>query len=337
MNRLSSRRGFTLVELLVVIAIIGILIALLLPAVQAAREAARRMQCTNNLKQIGLGLHNYHDIHKCLPPGAVWYLNNRPEWAWGTFILPFIEEKPLYDALQINDFRPREFAQTDLATFTELVQTPLGAYICPSGKSDPLNTIRSGAVDVATSNYPGNGGTGIWPVTTPAGWRGRSYTYSGTGPPAGVNHMQKNDEGNGVFYGSGDRTNGNSSINNQRVTKFRDITDGLSNTFMAGERDERCKAAVWVGVGRLDGRVTRDIGLSAVLGYTSFVKLNNPNLNNCEAGFSSQHPDGANFLMCDGSCRFVSDLVEYTKDILNPGVYNLLGMIEDDYPLPKSF
>src|SRR3954470_16964481 len=101
----SRRRGFTLIELLVVIAIIGVLIALLLPAVQQAREAARRAQCSNNLKQLGLGLHNYHDAFKCFPPGSV----VDKFWGWQSLLLPYMEQNQTYDGLNF------EFIGTSMA------------------------------------------------------------------------------------------------------------------------------------------------------------------------------------------------------------------------------
>lgn len=152
----SRKHGFTLVELLVVIAIIGVLVALLLPAVQAAREAARKAHCKNNLKQVGIALHNYHDTHKVLPPG---WLADAPEgapgWAWGAFLLPYLE--------QSNSFR-----QIDT---TEHIDEPANAaarvlviesYLCPS---DPfpnrfvLNSQDTPLMDVAKSNYVGVFGT----------------------------------------------------------------------------------------------------------------------------------------------------------------------------------
>src|SRR5688572_28345613 len=98
-RRQNAHEAFTLVELLVVIAIIGVLVALLLPAVQAAREAARTAQCTNNLKQIGIALHNYHDTLQTLPSGWIMKAGNEAEWGWTTFILPYAEQQPLYEKL----------------------------------------------------------------------------------------------------------------------------------------------------------------------------------------------------------------------------------------------
>ena len=141
-SSLPVRRGFTLVELLVVIAIIGILVALLLPAVQAAREAARRMSCTNHLKQIGLALHNYEGTYGVLPSGYVAYddyprigalpaedydpvtWDARPGWAWGALLLPYLEQAPLADALddRLPGWHPRHAA---------LVQTRLPVFLCP--------------------------------------------------------------------------------------------------------------------------------------------------------------------------------------------------------------
>ena len=150
--RRSGIRGFTLIELLVVIAIIAILIALLLPAVQQAREAARRTQCKNNLKQIGLAMHNYHDVYLGFPPG---YMNTAPyhangngpisgnysQWVWGAMILPYIDQAPLYSRLQVGDIRLAD-ALTAGGPYdsTDLLATPLTAFMCPSDVGPATNS-----------------------------------------------------------------------------------------------------------------------------------------------------------------------------------------------------
>ena len=191
--RSRFRRGFTLVELLVVIAIIGILVGLLLPAVQAAREAARRMSCQNNLKQIGLGLHNYHDTFKKFPSGWVdqdatswpnpsaytqwfdpygWYMGDRlresgPGWAWTNFIMPFVEQSNLHDLLGVNDQDLREFlvawASTGATDLTGSgLDTRLSVFMCPSDTGPEINdkkTVWLGfPLHPAKSNYVGNAG-----------------------------------------------------------------------------------------------------------------------------------------------------------------------------------
>jgi len=149
-------RGFTLVELLVVIAIIGILVGLLLPAVQAAREAARRMSCSNNLKQIGLAFHNYADVHKSYPSGYFAKIPNnktsseRSLWSWGAFLLPYVEQASLYDALQPGTI----LLETHLATAQglTLLQTPISVYRCPSDIGPDLNNFDD-AFTGDTNNY----------------------------------------------------------------------------------------------------------------------------------------------------------------------------------------
>ncbi len=145
MSMLPSRRSraFTLVELLVVIAIIGILVALLLPAVQAAREAARRMSCQNNIKQLGLALHNYHDTHKALPTSRT----NSPRHAWAPFLFPFIEQTNLYDQYNWN-------VNWDHPANQPTIATHVSTFRCPSapGGTRRLDTVRSG-IQAATSDY----------------------------------------------------------------------------------------------------------------------------------------------------------------------------------------
>ncbi|MEM8735280.1 MAG: DUF1559 domain-containing protein, partial [Planctomycetota bacterium] len=182
-----SRRGFTLVELLVVIAIIGILVGLLLPAVQAAREAARRMQCSNNLKQLALACHNYESAHRAFPyaftPAITPYArnadnNNQESWGWGALILPFIEQTNLYQQLGVTDYSLRALIANENPSIANtvarpLLETGLDAFICPSdaGAGDRIHQQRHFGGGVGTriagwgqwrpgkSNYISNRGT----------------------------------------------------------------------------------------------------------------------------------------------------------------------------------
>ncbi|UUO07369.1 DUF1559 domain-containing protein [Blastopirellula sp. J2-11] len=163
----NRRLGFTLVELLVVIAIIGVLIALLLPAVQQAREAARRMQCTNNQKQLGLALHNYHDVNRSFPAG----FHNRNGWSWCTFLLPYVEQNAMYDQLSVTTSR-MDFSDSNILSGA---QTKITDFRCPSDSAPDLNDYLTpkGSDDsrpeVALANYVGSMGPDNAAVTDSPG------------------------------------------------------------------------------------------------------------------------------------------------------------------------
>lgn len=280
---MKRRFGFTLVELLVVIAIIGVLIALLLPAVQQAREAARRMQCTNNEKQLGLALHNYHDTYNAFP--AAW-IHRGPagsaNYGWATSILPFIEQAPLYDALEPGRI-PLYERYTASATdqVKALLQTSIDGYRCPSDVTGKLNNkVRFGSTEhfqIATSNYVCNMGTTATQGTV---------------------------ESDGVFYG-------NSFLG------MKDIIDGTSNTLFIAERDggpsktsgRNFCAAVWAGVGRNTDIGNQGVGRTGLRsGFTvnfDYATAGSPE--NMGKGMSSLHPGGLNILLCDGSVRFLQE------------------------------
>ncbi len=214
----TRRSGFTLVELLVVIAIIGILVSLLLPAVQAAREAARRTQCTNNLKQLGLALQQYHDTHRVLPPA--WTFTNalpadrnaHPYWGWGTMILPFIEQVTLHSTLNPGPVQLEDAIVTPaLAT---ALQTPVAAYRCPSDNAPSLNTRRLLAGQpMSTSNYVGANSS--------------SVSFNG-------NDISNRDNEIGLLNRS-QLIQAGVFVENVGV-RFADILDGTSNTIAVGER-----------------------------------------------------------------------------------------------------
>src|SRR5579862_4502228 len=208
--RRRGRCGFTLIELLVVIAIIAVLVALLLPAVQQAREAARRSQCKNNLKQLGLALHNYHDTANTLPPG--WIGNAASSgncWGWGAMILPNLDQTVLYNALSSTAVGPKTGFGAVMMSFPAVsaLQTPLPVFRCPSdgGKSlvgpFPINNTVGGTTQfIGRTNYVGVVGSNInWSVVPTT-------------------------------------SNANGAFSQNSLRNFRDFTDGLSCTFLVGER-----------------------------------------------------------------------------------------------------
>jgi prepilin-type N-terminal cleavage/methylation domain-containing protein/prepilin-type processing-associated H-X9-DG protein len=275
-----SRRGFTLIELLVVIAIIAILIGLLLPAVQKVREAAARMKCTNNLKQIGLGMHNYHDTNGVLPPGYLYRGGNgKPNYGWAALILPFIEQGPFYT--QLDPIKtPLYTRYTSAATATDkaLLQQTFSLYRCPSDTGPDLaQDLSFGSNNyfrVALSNYVGC-----------AGW---SNTPS---------YPVKAGDCGGMLWG------------NSKLTLLS-ATDGTSNTILVSERRYRNDhAATWLGVGKNDSYgnngTLRTLFRAAFTMNFNYVAAGSPE--NAGKGWSSEHTGGVNVLLTDGSVHFLRD------------------------------
>jgi prepilin-type N-terminal cleavage/methylation domain-containing protein len=215
MNRKShARAGFTLIELLVVIAIIAILIALLLPAVQQAREAARRSQCKNNLKQIGLALHNYHDTANQFPPGQIRGFNGTNElgnaFSWGTMILPYLDQAPMYNRLNFSI----GIAEGANKTFVESL-SGIPAVLCPSDSERPkLRGANTLVRAPATSYFGTSGAFNTWSDSTNARLSGGFFTID-PAPPS----------------------------------TMATISDGTSNTIAVGEQTYRVwTGGLWLGV-----------------------------------------------------------------------------------------
>lgn len=336
------KSGFTLIELLVVIAIIAVLIALLLPAVQQAREAARRSQCKNNLKQIGLALHNYHDNYRTFPLGCAARRTNAnnqrveanyESWGWPVLIMPYIDQAPLFNDLQVNTLTLNEvLIATGPGNSGALSKKfpPLTVFQCPSDTTGPY--LRPG---MRRNNF-NNGQAGV------TGWNPPTSNYPGsTGEPAGDvraprqnNHRQPH----GILF-------------SLSTIGIRDVTDGTTNTFLVGERENRCGAGSWIGNRNPDGNGTH--GNDYVLARTR-IPLNFPDNSGddgCTDGFSSKHVGGAQFLLCDGSVRFISENIHFDlqgiperndqgvnwpNDATNPnaiGIYQRLGMRDDGVPI----
>ena len=317
----QARRGFTLVELLVVIAIIGVLVGLLLPAVQAAREAARRMQCSNNLKQLGLALHNYHDTYSMFPPGrggtnagGDWrtgsWLSNQGSLSAHAQLLPYIEQGPLWEQIKTGVDDGREIppnGPSPLRPYTPFAQT-IPSFVCPS---DPGGNAGHSNGNI---NYALNYGDQVANVTGDDNPRGVFGYYSEIG--------------------------------------FRDITDGTSNTIAMSEITSYngdalrirggsyitdfsqadlsntpilCKQAV-AQDGRMDGtpptshhRVGTNwaAGHPMISGFNAILPPNSPACAVSKGEWSvglfpaeSYHPGGVQTMMCDGSVQFVTESVD---------------------------
>jgi prepilin-type N-terminal cleavage/methylation domain-containing protein/prepilin-type processing-associated H-X9-DG protein len=320
LSRQRRRGGFTLVELLVVIAIIAILIGLLLPAVQKVREAAARTQCKNNLHQIAIGLHMYHDTFGSFPVGA-----DLKGWAWSIYLLPFVEQQNLYTQLNpranslqnaISDQPPGSLA---------LLQTPLAIFRCPSDVTDTLNTNRpftdahGNQVFLAKSNYVGSNG----------------------------------DDSNNVFDGIFNPQNPwpfLGPVPGAPPIRLTDVSDGTSNTFLAGERSTFSLggsssgpnanfAALWAGYNAWT--LLGNPGSDSILAFTCY-RMNDGSFGSIPGGapnqaYASLHTGGCNFAMCDASVQFISSTISFTGiGIHGPGMgaYSMLGARNDGQVLP---
>jgi len=296
----SCRRGFTLIELLVVIAIIGILIALLLPAVQAAREAARSAQCSNNLKQIGLAMHNYHASFKMFPinwgADSTSALSARGQ-SWLTMILPRLEMTSLYDSID-----PKGTINNNLAALSREV----AAYRCPSDNSEGVMPmyLNNYGTPVAVTNYKSVAGMN-WMINP---FPGSSMNpWSERGRFAGVNELSEDvlNKGNGVIC----RGYGGTTMNPGAAvpTRIRDITDGTSHTFAVGEAVPRyCDWTSWYWWN--GGWATCGIPLN--FRPTSSTPEQISDDYQRSFGFHSKHQGGGHFALCDGSVKFVSDNID---------------------------
>ena len=324
MNSSPQKKGFTLVELLVVIAIIGILIGMLLPAVQQVREAARRTTCANNARQLSLSMLNYESALGEFPPGlrcdtpadsagiiqdASW----KTLWSWGTFVLPYMEQNNLYDVLNPRERTPQQFKNADLANFTAAMQSELPGFRCPSDDAPSgLNETRKiNNYATAMSNYVVNAGHGR--VT----WRDGDLNNNG--------NVGGDERNNGAFGGTGGK----------RLAEF---VDGTSNSILLAERrynngyrDPASSSAGWYNAIPAAGNIyaTRGLGFSwdgangevanprelwrgmADVSFSGRWYINDYNGWEKGRAASSNHPAGVNMGFADGSVHFIKESIEH--------------------------
>ena len=358
---MSVRKGFTLVELLVVIAIIGILIALLLPAVQAAREAARRSQCANNLKQIGLALHNFENTYKRFPVGQP--DDDNDNYSWSAYLLPFLEQKPLYDTLANGGAALVYYRSgANKEVHGAIKPDPTGANTLPTTVTDNTDSynwwsqVRNNHGNAAGANGLGAKATvnafvcpsDILPAVDNNGYGKSNYsaclgsetpwvtqfTTGLNGAAAGLSWQQPSRTSQtGLFRLAQDNSN-------THCTAIAEITDGTSNSIAVGEVSVTANVSpsaissvfpLWAG-GNNDGsgqwRICSWARLTGANCYINNRVVANTigSLSWSDYSFGSQHPGGAMFLLCDGSTRFLSETIDTT-------LYARLGDIRDGNPV----
>ena len=305
---MKRKSAFTLVELLVVIAIIGILIALLLPAVQAAREAARRMQCANHLKQCSLALLNYESTHGVFPPGGLCYNG----LSWNVFILPYIEKQQIYDQISFAEgpFNGPPNREGPMKSIIAL--NKIDDFLCPSTDlvyaSHPSATLQNPTRKTYTSHYYGiSGPKGIKPDGTMYPGEELSHTHGGFATTGVLRRVTVDD----------------------KETKLSEITDGTSNTFLIGEITKMFWAPNNTFYGGDGANWLRGVawpstnydGLSAAKNLS--VGINMPSDRFNDMAFYSDHPGGAQFSRCDGSTNFVNEDISIR-------VYKATGSMNQD-------
>jgi prepilin-type N-terminal cleavage/methylation domain-containing protein/prepilin-type processing-associated H-X9-DG protein len=331
MAGLKLRRGaaFTLIELLVVIAIIGVLVGLLLPAVQTAREAGRRAACQNKLKQLGLAVHNYADANKKLPPGYRFVIppgttspvfntlrkSGIGAWAWSAFLLPYLEESAIYDQHAASLSDPAGVAPTS-GTVANGLGTRPSVFSCPSDAELPVQGINS----YGTSNYLANYG-GHYNATTLVHHGGERVGY--------LIKEKQHYSHEGVFHGNS-------------AYQWKDITDGTSSTIMLGEVSHLDRdwnyglggvAGNWTCIPKQikdDGLLMRDVHPNHPINSRLPDGTVNDGALGEHDGFGSLHPGGAMFVFCDGSTHFLDENIESSSSL---GTYQRLGMRADGLPV----
>jgi len=325
--RMNRRNGFTLVELLVVIAIIGILVALLLPAVQAAREAARRMSCSNNLKQLALACHNYEDTYKRFPINySQWGGGGKPTIdpldgrtsSWLTSVLPFIEQQPLYDQVDFNfgvRNDPRNAAQgagTSGPSNEFVAYQIIPAFRCPSDTNE-------GRMDLNRANYRNPRADRTWGVNNYKGVAGANWQWGNFQVTSGVHAQTPQgqsgnglDQGNGIFFRGAQNTAGGPC-----TTRMARITDGTSNTLMIGEAvPEWCTHTWWFWHNGTTATCAvplnvdvQSAGCLALEGRSTRMQCGRGDWPN-NYSFMSRHPGGGQFALADASVRFVPETID---------------------------